>query len=284
MAGKELSVRPVSRFRRMTDATGSAKLQVFQSAEELGLQLADRLLSEIARARESGRRFLLGCPTGRTPRPTYSAIARRLGSKPRDLSHVTLVMMDEYAVENGDRFAHAPFDEPWSCHHFARREMVDPWNEHLPANLQLSPSGVWFPEAEKPEVYDRRIASAGGVDFFILASGASDGHVAFNPPGTARDSRTRIVALSEQTRHDNLQTFPAFGSIDAVPRHGVSVGIATITAARAGVMVLTGAAKRESLSRVLKAESYDPQWPATLIHEFAAGEILADREATAGLG
>ena len=276
-------MRPVSRFRRMTDGTGSAKLQVFQSAEELGLQLADRLLSEIARARESGRRFLLGCPTGRTPRPTYSAIARRLGSKPQDLSHVTLVMMDEYAVENGHRFAHAPFDEPWSCHHFARREMIDPWNERLPTNLQLSPTSVWFPEAEKPEVYDLRIASAGGVDFFILASGASDGHVAFNPPGTARDSRTRIVALSEQTRHDNLQTFPGFGTIDAVPRHGVSVGIATISAARKAVMVLTGTGKRESLSRVVEADQYDSTWPATVIHEFSNGEILADREAASAL-
>src|ERR1043165_494809 len=104
MAGKESSVQRVSRSLPMTDATGNAKLQIFPSAEELGRQLADRLLGEIAQARQAGRRFLLGCPTGRTPRSTYSAIARRLATEPQDLSHLTLVMMDEYAIERGSGF------------------------------------------------------------------------------------------------------------------------------------------------------------------------------------
>lgn len=268
----------------MTDATGSAKLQIFQSAEEIGAELANRLLREIDLAGQTGRRFVLGCPTGRTPRPTYSAIARRLANESQDLSHVTLVMMDEYAVEHGNHFHPAPSDQTWSCHYFAQREILDQWNAHLPDKRQLSPSNVWFPEAENPEAYDARIASAGGVDFFILASGASDGHVAFNPAGTARDSRTRIVALSDETRRDNLKTFPAFGTLDAVPRYGVSVGIATISEARRAVMVLTGSSKRESLSRVAEADQYDPAWPATVIHEFSTGEILADREAAIALG
>lgn len=268
----------------MTDAAGSARLQIFENADDIGAQLASRLLKEIERARQDGLRFVLGCPTGRTPRPTYAAIARQLATEPQDLSHVTLVMMDEYVIERGDGFQHAPSDEPWSCHDFVRREILEPWNKHLRKNLRLSPSCVWFPEAENPEAYDARIASAGGVDFFLLASGASDGHVAFNPAGTPRHSRTRIVALSEQTRRDNLQTFPAFGTIDAVPRHGVSVGIATITTARHAVMVLTGSSKRESLARVVEADQYDSAWPATVIHEFSAGEILADRDAAITMG
>jgi len=267
----------------MTDVTGSAKLQIFPTAEEIGEHLADRLLREIEQARTVGRRFVLGCPTGRTPRPTYSAIARRLATEPRDLRHLTLVMMDEYAIENGDRFQRASPDKPWSCHHFARREILDSWNEHLPEEFQISPSNLWFPEAEKPETYDARIESMGGIDFFILASGASDGHVAFNPPGAARDSHTRIVTLSDETRRDNLQTFPAFGTIEAVPRYGISAGIATIAAARNAVMILTGPAKRDSFARVVEADQYDLAWPATIIHEFSTGAILADREAASTL-
>ena len=76
----------------------------------------------------------------------------------------------------------------------------------------------------------------------------------------------------------------AFGTIDAVPSHGVSVGIGTITSARKAALVLTGKSKRDSLSRVTKAESYDPDWPATVIHEFTNGEIIADREAAEVLG
>lgn len=258
-----------------------ARLTVIETADEIGSVFANRLLSEMDRARAQGRRYVLGCPTGRTPKPIYSAIANRLSESPQDLSHVVLAMMDEYVVE---RRENAPADKPWSCHYFARHEIIGRWNERLADEFRLAEDSVWFPDPADPARYDARIAEGGGIDFFLLASGASDGHVAFNPPGSPRDSQTRVVALSEQTRRDNLQTFPAFGSIDAVPRQGVSVGIATITAARAGVMVLTGASKRESLRRILKAERYDPQWPATVVHEFAAGEILADREAAAGLG
>ena len=268
----------------MTTKASLRRLRVFESADEIGLHLADRLLGEIQRATQAGRPYLLGCPTGRTPRPMYAAMARKLSATPQDLTGLILVMMDEYLVPQGRRFAYAPDTKPWSCHHFARTEIVSQLNRGLSREFRLREESVWFPDPENAEAYDARIAAGGGIDFFILASGATDGHVAFNPPGSPRDSRTRIIPLSEQTRRDNLQTFPAFGTIDAVPTHGVSVGIATITAARGGVMVLTGKSKQESLSRVLKAEHYDPQWPATVIHEFATGEIFADRDAAAGLG
>ena len=260
------------------------QLQIFETADEIGTWLGTRLLSEIERARVGGRRYVIGCPTGRTPRPIYRAIATRLSESPQDLSHVVLAMMDEYLVRLGQGLEYAPPDNSWSCHYFAQHEIIDRWNENLPDKYKVPDSSVWFPDPRKPDSYDAQIANGGGIDFFILASGASDGHVAFNPPGSRRDTRTRVIALSDQTRRDNLQTFPAFGTIDAVPKHGVSVGIATITAARAAAMVLTGSSKQDSLSRILKAEHYDPQWPATIIHEFDGGEILADREAAAGLG
>ncbi|HJQ11767.1 MAG TPA: 6-phosphogluconolactonase [Gemmatimonadaceae bacterium] len=260
------------------------QVRLFDSAAALGSHLADRLLHEIELARAAKRHYMLGCPTGRTPRPIYAAMAQRLSSRPQDLSHIVLVMMDEYLVEGTNGLINAPDEQPWSCHYFARREIRDQLNKNLPANFQLPSDSLWFPQPTNLEEYDSRIVRSGGIDFFILASGASDGHVAFNPPGSPRDSRTRIVALSEQTRRDNLQTFPAFGTIDAVPKHGASVGIATIAAARAGVMVLTGAAKSESFSRVLQTDRYDPQWPATVIHELRTGEIFADREAAAGWG
>ena len=261
-----------------------ARVEILETADQIGTRIAERVLSEIEKARIAGRGYVLGCPTGRTPRPIYGAIAARLKAAPQDLSHLVLAMMDEYLVGDRDHVEYAPLDKPWACHHFARHEMVTRWNTGLPERFQMAKDAVWFPDPKNPPRYETRIAEAGGIDFFILASGATDGHVAFNPPGSARESRTRVIALSEQTRRDNLQTFPAFGSIDAVPRYGVSVGIATITEARSAVMVLTGSSKRESLERVANAERYDPQWPATVIHEISSGEILADREAASVLG
>jgi len=231
-------------------------LRVIPTPEAIGDYLAERLLDRTEHARRLGKPFLLGCPTGRTPRPVYEEITRH----GRDLSNVVLVMMDEY-VPSGD--------EAWSCHSFVKRHM--PWNAE-----------VWFPDPNDPAAYDRRIAEAGGIDFFLLASGASDGHVAFNQPGAPRDSRTRVVPLSEATRRDNLKTSPSFGSLENVPSRGVTIGIATIAAAREAVMVVWGESKRLTLTRMRAADRYDSSWPATVIHEVRVREIVCDAGAVSG--
>ena len=256
-------------------------LRVFPSADELGEELGRKLLQRIEQARQAGVHYVLGCPTGRTPRPVYAAMAKQLAETTQDISHLVLVMMDEYLVPGDHGLVYASANEPWSCHHFARVEIASRLNGGLPAAHRLRAESIWFPDPHDPPAYDARIANEGGIDFFILASGASDGHVAFNPPGSVRESRTRIIPLSEETRRDNLQTFPAFGTLAAVPGHGISVGIDTIASAKEAAMVVWGKGKRLTLTRMLRANRYDPAWPATVIHECAVSEILSDEEAAA---
>jgi glucosamine-6-phosphate deaminase len=258
-------------------------VRVFLSPDTIGEHVAHLVLARIDKARWADKRFVLGCPTGRTPRPIYRALARKLADKPEDLSHVVLVMMDEYLVAVGAGYEYASAKKPWSCHHFARVEIADRLNASLPATQRLREKSVWFPDPHDPAAYDKKIADSGGIDFFILASGARDGHVAFNPPGSGRESRTRIVQLSDDTRRDNLQTFPAFGTLASVPGHGISVGIDTIASAKESVMIVWGSGKRLTLTRMKSAERYEPGWPATVIHECALGEILADTDAAAPL-
>lgn len=257
----------------------AAPIRVLPTPEAIGQDIAAQIIRRINSARQLGRRFLLGCPTGRTPRPIYSAIAQTVSVDRVDISHVVLVMMDEYVVPSGNGFRYADAVNPWTCHHFARAEILEPWNSGLAEGRRLAAYSVWFPDPADPASYDGKIEAAGGIDFFILASGASDGHVAFNPPGSSRDSRSRIIPLSEETRRDNLKTFPAFGELDAVPRHGVSVGIRTIAAAKECVMVAWGNGKRTTVDRMRNASHYDANWPATIIHECRAGEIICDNDA-----
>lgn len=202
--------------------------------------------------------FLLGCPAGRSLRTTY----RALGRAGADLSRLVVVMMDEYVGARAD--AH------FSCRRFAREELAAP--------LGLAESQVWLPEEDDPAAYDERIEAAGGVDLFLLASGASDGHVAFVPPGAPAEGRTSVLELAESTRRDNLATFPAFASLEDVPTHGVSVGLGTIAAARALRLVLHGADKRAAAARLLALDGFDPAWPASIVHEHDDAEILLGRE------
>jgi glucosamine-6-phosphate deaminase len=214
-----------------------AEVRRFADAGELGRRLA----AEIVAAAPA----LLGCPGGRSLLTTYRALPK--------LSGTTAVTMDEYVPV-------PPVSAHYSCRGFAERE--------IPARE------IWFPDPADPEAYDARIDAEGGIDIFLLASGASDGHVAMLGPGAPREGRTAVVELAETTRRDNLATFPEFRSLDDVPTRGVSVGLGTITKARALRLVVHGPDKHAAVERVLALSRFDPAWPVSIVHEHDDAEIL----------
>src|SRR5699024_11056377 len=49
------------------------------------------------------------------------------------------------------------------------------------------------------DIYEQQITEAGKLDFLVLGIG-ENGHIGFNEPGTAFDSRTHVVELTPSTR------------------------------------------------------------------------------------
>lgn len=240
---------------------------VFPDPVTLGRALAERIATQLAAARADGRRYVLGCPGGRTPVTTYAALAELVAGT--DLDHVVIAMMDEYVLDAPQRLVDP--EAPYSCRRFGR--------EHLAGPLGIPDDRFLVPDLDTD--YDARLAELGGVDLFLLASGASDGHIGFNPAGSPSDSRTRVVALAEATRQDNLGTFPVLGSIENVPRFGLTVGIDTIRRlSRSAVMVVHGAHKAEAAARLRAARTYDPEWPATVVADCQEAELFIDQAVT----
>ncbi|MGX1675456.1 6-phosphogluconolactonase [Streptomyces sp. NPDC055400] len=258
---------------------------VFQDPEVLGRKLAAEIAVEIEEAAWAGRMYVLGCPGGRSAASTYRALAAEVATRGLDLAHVVIVMMDEYVEVTssgpGDREYQAIDPElPHSCLGFGQREIVAPLNAAAGPARGIGPERLWVPDPADPEAYDRRIADVGGIDLFLLASGAGDGHIAFNPVGSAGDSRTRVVALEEQTRTDNLSTFPTFGGLADVPQYGVTVGISTIrTQSKRVVMVAHGRDKGRAVQRLARAEGYEADWPATVLADCARPRLYIDEAA-----
>ncbi len=256
-------------------------VEMYETPQELGQVLAADLLARIAVARAQNRRFVLGCPGGRSLQSTYVALGELAGKQGADLSQLIIVMMDDYLVPGPDgTLVHCPADAHYSCRRFASREILDVLNAHLPPRRRIAESGVWFPHPDDPPQYDRKIEQAGGIDVFLTASGASDGHVAFNPPGSAYESRTRIIPIAESTRRDNLGTFPQFKSLDEVPRHGISVGISTIAGlSKQVVLVICGPYKRQAVQELAKLDDFSSDWPVSLIFRSRNPRVLLDRAA-----
>ncbi|WP_076259145.1 6-phosphogluconolactonase [Intrasporangium flavum] len=256
----------------------SLRPTVLPDAEAVAEVVAATVLERLASSGEGD--FLLGCPGGRTAEPTYRALARKV-AEGADVSRLVVVMMDEYVVPDADGVPR-PVDPDlsYSCRGFAERQILGPLADAARAAGTVAPTRVWVPDPADPQAYDERIEAAGGIDLFLLASGASDGHIAFNQPGTDRGARSHVTELGEATRRDNMSTFPELTRLDLVPTHGVTVGVDTIAAqSREVVMIVCGDHKREAFERIVAAESYEPDWPATIAVECKNPVLVADRAA-----
>ena len=258
--------------------------RIFPEPAALGDALARLILAGIEQATRAGRPYLLGCPGGRSAQTTYRALGGLAAAGRSDLSRLVIVMMDEYVFRAARGFIDCPVDAHYSCHRFAYEEIEAVLNRGLAPSHRLLRENVWFPDPSQPGAYDDKIRAAGGVDLFIIASGASDGHVAFNPPGHPAGTATRVIQLAESTRTDNMVTFPDFTEIAEVPSYGVSVGLGTIASlSRAVVLVAHGPDKQNAVRRLAVCDGFNPRWPASIIFGCAGAQIMLDESAASGL-
>ncbi len=197
-------------------------------------------------------RVTLGLATGGTPRPLYAEWVRRHREQGLSFVHATTFNLDEYEGLGPE--------DPRSYRRFMDDRLfgkvdIDPRRTHLPPGCYLAN------EAERVAAgYEALIRDAGGIDWQLLGIGRS-GHVGFNEPGSPETSRTRRVRLAEETREDAAA---AFGGIDRVPTHAMTMGIRTILEARRIVLVAWGAEKAELVRRALTGP-VGPEFPASFL-------------------
>lgn len=257
-----------------------SQVTIFESDDQLGEKAANLIFAGIQQSQSLNRNYVLGCPGGRSPRSTYRALAGLVSASRQSLSHLYIAMMDEYVIELPDgTFRDVPQESHFSCRGFAYREIRDVLNLGLDSQLQLPYANVLVPEANAPEAYEKYLRNT-GVDCFLLASGATDGHVAFNGRATSRKAITRVTGLTEETRRDNMHTFPDFAYLEEVPLFGVSIGPDTIASVSStAIMLLQGGHKHEAFRRLTSASEYEPDWPATIINECKNAVLFADKSA-----
>ena len=181
---------------------------------------------------------VLGFATGSSPLGLYKELIRLHKEEGLDFSKVTTFNLDEYV-------GLAP-DHPQSYWRFMHENLFSHIN--VPKKNVHVPSGTSKDHAAFCAQYEKWIKEAGGIDAQILGIG-SDGHIAFNEPGSSLGSRTRMVTLTEQTIDDNARFFQ---KRQDVPRHAISMGVGTVLEARKLVMVVNGKSKAPALAAAIE--------------------------------
>ena len=210
------------------------EIVICKTKEEASLKAA----ALVAAAVKANPKIVLGLATGSTPVPMYAELARRCRAGEISFRQARSWNLDEYC-------GLAPTHEQ-SYRYFMNENLFSQ------IDIPLRNTHVLNGQAKDPvkecAAYERAIARAGGIDLQVLGIG-SDGHIAFNEPGSSLASRTRQVALTPQTVKDNARFFD---SADDVPRYALSMGVGSILEARRIVLLAFGANKAGAVAAAVE--------------------------------
>jgi glucosamine-6-phosphate deaminase len=244
------------------------RVTVFPDAEALAIGAAS-LVRERVRARPD---LVMAVPAGRTPRRMYALLRALQMEDPVDFSRLSVFSVDELCPPAPA----AGYFWQQVCREFLAWAGVPVERRHP---FQLGPGDV----GEMCQRYEGLIAAHGGLDLVMLGLGPN-AHLASNEPGAPFESATRPVLLLPETvayiRTDEPNLQPAGG---AVSDRAVTLGLATILAAREVVVLVSGTGKREALGHMLDGP-VTPDVPASILRTHPRCTVLADHDARPSRG
>ena len=245
-------------------------VRVMEGHDSIAVEVAGKIARLIRERAREGRSAVLGLATGSTPVGVYRELIRMHRDEGLDFGNVVTFNLDEY-------FPMRP-GSIHSYHRYMREQLFDHVN--IPAPHRHIPRGD-LADAEVEdhcEGYERRIRETGGIDLQLLGIGRS-GHIGFNEPGSGRRSRTRRLYLDTVTRSDAAADF--FGE-ENVPPQAITMGVATILAAREVVLLATGEHKAGIVRRAVEGEVH-ADVAATFLQRHPAATVYLDPAAAAAL-
>jgi glucosamine-6-phosphate deaminase len=168
----------------------------------------------------------------------YRELIRMHRDEGLDFSRVVTFNLDEYVGLDPNH--------PQSYRYFMQKNLfahinIDQRNTHVPDGRALDFESYC-------DNYEKTIREEGGIDLQVLGIG-SDGHIAFNEPGSSLGSRTRLKTLTAETVRDNARFF---GSEAEVPRLAITMGVGTILESRQCLLLASGPTKAHAIRNTIE--------------------------------
>ena len=240
--------------------------QPLDASRAVAREIADLVQSRAA----AGKQTVLGLATGSTPVGVYDELIRLHREEGVSFKTVVTFNLDEYWPMQPDALQ--------SYHRFMR--------EHLFDHLDIPAAAIHLPDGTLPRDkvaaacvrYEEQIREAGGIDLQILGIGRT-GHIGFNEPGSALDSRTRLITLDSVTRADAASDF--FGEWN-VPRQAITMGVGSILDAHRVVLLAFGEHKAPIVQKAVEQPPCS-HVSASALQQHADARFVLDRAAAARL-
>ena len=207
---------------------------------------------------------VLGLATGSTPVGMYACLVDMYNKGELDFSKVKSVNLDEY-------YPLSP-DNDQSYRYFMNKNLFDRVNIDK-ANTNV-PDGMAKDVEKSCAEYEAKIDAMGGIDVQVLGIGRN-GHIGFNEPDSELIPNTHLTALTDSTIEANSRFF---ASENDVPKHALTMGIASVFKARKIIVVASGANKAEAIRATL-CGNLTTNCPASLLRLHPDVTIICDEAA-----
>lgn len=213
--------------------------------------------------------FVLGLPTGSSPIGVYNDLIALYKAGEVSFKNVVTFNMDEYV--------NIAEDHPQSYHYF----MHETFFKYIDIPLQNINilNGNATDLVGECDRYEAKMKEYHGINLFLGGVG-SDGHIAFNEPGSSLSSRTRIKTLTKDTLIANSRFFD--NDINKVPKTALTVGIKTIMDAKEVLIIANGHNKALALRHVVE-ESINHMWAVSALQLHDKAIFVCDEEAVGEL-
>ena len=227
--------------------------------------LAARLIESAVRAKPH---IVLGLATGRTMERVYAKLVQLHQEQDLDFSLVRTFNLDEYIG--------LPREDENSYRYYM--------NHHLFDHINIDPRNTFLPDGMASDVnaeckhYESVIHAVGGIDLQLLGIGRA-GHIGFNEPLSALQSRTRAKALTPMTIAENSGEFK---DPTRMPRRAITMGVGTILEAKRLLVLVTGETKAGILAKAVEGP-ITSMVSATAIQLHQNVQVICDDEAAVEL-
>ena len=232
------------------------KVKNYEEMSEEALKVMLGVVSENPNA-------VLGLATGSTPLGLYAKMAQDHRENGTSYANCRAVNLDEYVGLD------ASSDQSYV--YFMRENLFKNIDIKL-ENTHIENGTAADKEAECARY--NALLNELRQDIQLLGIG-SNGHIAFNEPGTAFDSVTHIVDLAESTIKDNSRLFK---SIDEVPRQAFTMGLSNIMNAKKVLILANGEGKANAVRELVKGEARE-EVPATVLQSHPDCILFCDEAA-----
>lgn len=240
--------------------SSSPQIWRFDNANALYYALLDTIAQSTGQIVSQEKRPVLALPTGNTMIPFY-----RLATTQPEALHLSqwqCFNLDEY-------FPISEQNKVYTFDHFMDQNFYSKLS--TPVAFRKILNGRSIEPHEECRRYEELIEERGGIDIALLGLG-TNGHIAFNEPGSEFDSRTRLVELHPETLMANFQGQALF-------THAMTMGIGTLLSAKKIIVVALGKNKAQAVKSAIEAPE-SRTCPASALRRHSNVTWFLDQEAS----